>query len=150
MLRRVGNVMNLQIEENERAARKIETLDADLADLIERGELTSVPGVGKGIAPIVTELVTSGRSSYLEELRAKYPAGIFDLLRVPGVSLRKAGVLFSELGVSNLEELERAAREGRIAKLKGFGAKTQQKFLEGIDVAQKRAETYLLPFGVAI
>ena len=134
----------------ERAARKIETLDADLADLIKRGELTSVPGVGKGIAPIVTELVTSGRSSYLEELRAKYPAGIFDLLRVPGVSLRKAGILFSELGVSNLEELERAAREGRIAKLKGFGAKTQQKFLEGIDVAQKRAEKYLLPFGIAI
>jgi DNA polymerase (family 10) len=134
----------------EKAARKIETVDADLADLVHRGELVSVPGIGKGIAPIVSEIVLTGRSRYLDELRTQYPAGIFDLLRVPALGLKKIGILFSQLGVGDLEALEAAAREGRIAKLKGFGEKTQQKILDGIEVARRRTSKFLLPFGLAL
>ena len=134
----------------ERAARKIETLDQDITDLVLRGELFSVPGIGKGIAPIVSEIVTTGQSRYLEDLRQQYPPGIFDLLRVPALGLRKIGILHSELGISDIAALERAAREGRIAKLKGFGAKTQQKILEGIGVAATRVSQHLLPFGLAL
>lgn len=134
----------------ERAARKIETLDEDITDLVLRGELFSVPGIGKGIAPIVSEIVTTGQSRYLDDLRKQYPPGIFDLLRVPALGLRKIGILHSALGISDLASLERAAREGRIAKLKGFGAKTQQKILEGIGVAESRSSQHLLPFGLAV
>jgi len=134
----------------ERAARKIETLDQDINDLVLRGELFSVPGIGKGIAPIVSELVTTGQSRYLDDLRKQYPPGIFDLLRVPALGLRKIGILHSELGIGDLPSLERAAREGRIAKLKGFGAKTQQKILDGIGVAATRVSQHLLPFGLAV
>src|SRR5438477_12388140 len=62
----------------EKAARKIETLDADLEELVHRGELFSVPGIGKAIGPIVSEIVTTGRSRYLDDLRKQYPKGSSD------------------------------------------------------------------------
>src|ERR1051326_982155 len=122
----------------EKAARAVETLEQDIDQLVLRGELLSVPGIGKAIGPIISELVTEGRSRYLEELRTQYPQGIFDMLRVPALGLRKIGILNAELGINDIDALEKAAREGRIAKLKGFGAKTQQKILEGIEVARTR------------
>jgi len=134
----------------EKAARKIETLEQDLADLVQRGELASVPGIGKAIGPIISEIVTTGSSRYLDDLRKQYPQGIFDLLRVPALGLRKIGILHAELGVTDIESLEQAAREGRIAKLKGFGAKTQQNILDGIGVARTRTSKHLLPLGIAV
>jgi DNA polymerase (family X) len=134
----------------QRAARKIETLDADLEKLVASSELSTVPGIGKAIGAIVSEIVTTGHSRYLEDLRRQYPAGIFDLLRVQALGLKKIGMLYSQLGIGDLESLEKAAREGRIAKLKGFGAKTQQKILEGIATAESRASQFLLPVGIAI
>jgi DNA polymerase (family 10) len=132
----------------EKAARAIEKLDQDVEQLVRNDELLTVPGIGKAIGPIVSELVTTGGSRYLEELREQYPAGIFELLRIPSLGLKKIGILHSTLGVSNLEELEAAARDGRIAKLKGFGAKTQEKILENIETAKTRTSQFLLPVGI--
>jgi len=132
----------------EKAARAIEKLDQDIEQLVARNELTSVDGIGKAIGPIVSELVTTGHSRYLEELREQYPPGIFSLLRIPSLGLKKIGILYSTLGISDLDELEAAARDGRIAKLKGFGAKTQQKILESIETAKSRTSRFLLPFGL--
>src|SRR5438309_5724502 len=132
----------------EKAARAIEKLDQDVAQLVAAGELISVGGIGKAIGPIVSELVTTGRSQYLEELRAQYPPGIFSLLRVPSLGLKKIGILHSTLGISNLEELEAAARGGKIAKLKGFGAKTQEKIIENIETAKSRTSRFLLSAGL--
>lgn len=134
----------------QRAARRIETLDRDVVQLVDSGELYSTPGIGKGIGPIVTEIVTTGTSRYLEELRAKYPPGIFELLRVPNLGLKKIGVLHEALGVSNLEELETAARENRVAGIKGFGKKTQDKILEGIEWARRHESRFLLTAGLEI
>jgi DNA polymerase (family 10) len=134
----------------EKAARAIEKLDADIDDLVLRGELFSVPGIGKAIGPIVSELVTTGSSRYLEELRAQYPPGIFELLRVPSLGLKKIGILYATLGIASLDELEAAARDGRIAKLQGFGKKTQDKILEGIATAKQRTSQFLLPFGLEV
>ena len=129
----------------DKAARSIEALDREPAELVARGGLQSVPGIGKATGAIVEELVASGRSQYLEELRAQYPPGIFELLRVPGLGLKKIGMLYSEFGIGSLDELETAARSGRIARLRGFGAKTQQKILEGIEMARRRTTQFLLP-----
>src|SRR5688500_17262170 len=67
----------------ERAARAVEGLDRDLAELVRSPELYKTSGIGKAIGPIIIELVETGSTPYLEELRARYPLGIFDLLRVP-------------------------------------------------------------------
>src|SRR5947209_17997393 len=113
----------------ERAARSLRSLDREPADLIATGDLLKIPGIGKATAAIVEELVRSGTSRYLDELRAQYPPGIFELMRVPSLGLEKIGMLYETLGIGDLDALEAAARDGKLATLRGFGAKTQQKIL---------------------
>lgn len=134
----------------ERAARRIETLDRDLEELVKSGELYSISGIGKGIGPVVIEIVNTGGSKYLEELREQYPPGIFDLLRVPNLGLKKIGQLYERLGITSLDELEKAAEDDLISGLPGFGKKTQQKILEGIGFARKRESQFLLPRGLEV
>ncbi|HEY8849205.1 MAG TPA: helix-hairpin-helix domain-containing protein, partial [Thermoanaerobaculia bacterium] len=108
----------------------------------------STPGIGKAVGAIIKELVETGQSRYLDELRKQYPPGIFDLLRVPGFGLTKIGLVHEKLGIGSLDELEAAAREGRLAKLRGFGPKTQTKIIEGIEKARRRESQFLLPIGL--
>ena len=114
------------------AARVVETTDADLETLAREGELTRLRGVGEGIAAVVGELIETGHSRMHEELRSTTPAGLHDLLRIPGLGAKRVGLLSRELGIDSLDALEVAARSGRIAGVSGFGAKTEQKILEGI------------------
>jgi DNA polymerase (family 10) len=134
----------------ERAARAVEGIETDLAPLSESGEITKVSGIGKATAEVIAEIIATGGSRYLEELRAQYPAGIFDLLRVPKLGLKKIGALYQELGIGSLDELEAAAQEGKLAKLKGFGAKTQEMVLKGIGFARLRESQFLLPVGIEV
>jgi DNA polymerase (family 10) len=134
----------------ERAGRAISALDRDIADLVSSGDLYETSGIGKATGAVVEELLRTGRSRYLEDLQKQYPPGIFELLRVPGLGLKKVGQLFESLGVSNLDELEEACRAGRLKTLRGFGEKTQQKILEGIAFARRRESQFLLPVGVEV
>ena len=134
----------------ERAARAVEGLERDLDDLVRSGDLYKTSGIGKAIGPIIIELIETGSSSYLDELRAQYPPGIFDLLRVPGLGLKKIGILHSTFGIGSLDALEKAAAEGKLASLRGFGAKTQAKILEGIGKARMRESRFLLPTGLEV
>jgi DNA polymerase (family 10) len=134
----------------EKAARKIEALDTDIVQLVTSGKLYATPGIGKGIGPVVTEIVQSGTSSYLEELRGQYPAGIFDLMKIPGLGIKKIGALYSELGIATIDELEEAAGNGRLSTMHGFGAKTAAKILEGIGLARSRTSQFLLPRGIEL
>lgn len=134
----------------EKASRAISALDRDPAELIASGELQKMPGIGKTTAAVVEEVLGTGRSRYLDELRAQYPPGIFEMLRVPRLGLKKIGVLHAKLGIGSLDELEQACRTGRLKTLKGFGEKTQQKILEGIASARKRESHFLLPIGIEV
>src|SRR2546423_6380952 len=134
----------------EKASRAISALERDPADMLASGDLLKPPGIGKATAAVVEEVLRTGTSRYLEELRAKYPAGIFELMRVPRLGLKKVGLLHDKLGVGNLDDLEQACKTGRVATLKGFGEKTQQKILEGIGYARKRESNFLLPIGIDI
>lgn len=134
----------------ERAARSIRALDAEPDDLVARGELLKTPGVGKGTAAIIEELVRTGVSKYLQDLRHQYPPGIFELMRVPRLGLKKIGILHSKLGIGNLNELEDAGRAGHLASLPGFGAKTEQAILAGVEKARRRESHFLLPVGVDV
>jgi len=134
----------------ERAARSIRALDVEPAVLVESGELAKVEGIGKATAAIIEELVRTGTSAYREDLRKQYPSGIFELLRVPKLGLKKIGILHQQLGVGSLDDLEAAARAGRIAALPGFGPKTEQYILGGIERARRREKHFLLPVGVEV
>jgi len=132
------------------AARSIENLDEDLQSLVEGSRLTTIPGVGKAIGPIITEVMTTGRAQYLDELRQGYPSGIFDLVRLPGLGLKKIGVLHRELGVGSVDELARACRENRLTSLRGFGAKTQARIAQGIAALSSDLRKFLLPVGIEL
>ncbi|HEX9162679.1 MAG TPA: DNA polymerase/3'-5' exonuclease PolX [Thermoanaerobaculia bacterium] len=134
----------------DRAARAVENLDANIAEVVASNEILSTPGIGKAVASIIRELVETGQSRYLDDLRKQYPPGIFEMLRVPGLGLMKIAQLYEKLGVGSLDDLEQAAREGRLAKVRGFGPKTQTKILEGIEKARRRESSYLLPTGLEI
>jgi DNA polymerase (family 10) len=118
------------------AARRMETADVDLAALAREGRLTSLPGIGEGIAGVVAELVETGRSSLHARLVEDTPPGLFDVVRVPGLGLKRVRTLHAELGVDSLDALEREARSGRLAALPGFGEKTAAKVLEGLAFAR--------------
>jgi DNA polymerase (family 10) len=134
----------------ERAARAVENLDDDLARRVAEGTLVQTPGIGKATGPIIAEILETGESRYLNDLRKQYPPGIFDLLRVPTLGLKKVGMLYEKFGIASLEELEQAAREGRLTKLRGFGPKTQAKILEGIQRARRRESLFLLPTALEV
>jgi DNA polymerase (family 10) len=117
----------------EQAARALVTLDTDdLATLDRAGTLADTRGLGPATLSIVRELIETGESRYLEQLRADTPPGLLDLLRVPGLGTSKIHLLHEALGIDSVDALEAAAREGRLAKLKGFGPKTAEKILRGI------------------
>lgn len=114
------------------AARAIELLEGDLEDYLEEIKLGSVKGVGKAIAEKLTELITTGRLEYYEELRQSIPDGLLDMLKIPGVGPKKVKVLYEKLGIKSIGELEYACIENRLLSLAGFGSKTQENILKGI------------------
>jgi len=121
----------------QKAASSILALGADdIALLLESGELRKTPGVGPATISVIRELVETGESSYLERLTERTPRGLIQMARVPGLGVAKVSVIHSELGVESLDELEEAARDGRLAKLKGFGPKTAERILAGIAFAR--------------
>jgi len=130
-----------------KASRAVDALTMPVEDLVAKG--TEIPGIGKGIRPIFVEFVETGSSPYLEELRAQYPPGIFELYKIPGLGLKKIGVIFEKLGIGTLDELEAGCRSGAIGKLAGFGAKTQGKILEGIEFVRSHSAQVLLPIALA-
>lgn len=115
------------------AVRIFENLDADLDDLIERDALTEIKGVGKSVAALVGEYARTDSAAAYEKLKSEVPQGLLDMLRVPGLGPRKITAIRSELQIEDLEALEQACRDGRLDQLKGFGKKTQDNILKGIE-----------------
>src|SRR5438093_957582 len=120
-------------------ARAIEQMDEDLATLCQEGRLGEVRCVGSTLCEVITTLVTTGSHPLLDQLRAETPAGLMQMLRLPGVGPKKVKALHDG-GISDLEALRTACQAGEVAKLKGFGAKTQQKILEGIDFVSQSGQ----------
>lgn len=116
------------------AARAIETLDGDLAAMAAAGELTSVKGLGPATREVVMQLLATGRSEVHDELKASFPEGLLDMLDIPGLGPRKIKAIHEGLGIQSIGELEYACLENRLATLSGFGAKTQEKILHGIEL----------------
>ena len=132
------------------AARSLLTLGADdLGPMLRSGELARVRGLGPATLGVVRDLVETGESRYLEQLRADAPAGLLELSKVPGLSLEKIGQLHDELGIETVEELESAARDGRLTKVKGVGPKTAARILSGIEFMRDKGALMLYPHAIA-
>ncbi|MFI9770432.1 DNA polymerase/3'-5' exonuclease PolX [Streptomyces sp. NPDC052415] len=117
----------------EKAARAIGGHHADVSRLDAKG-LKEIPGVGTSIAEKVTEYLSTGSMTAVEELRARIPAGVRRLTAIPSLGPRKALTLYEELGISSIDELADAIHEERLRDLKGFGPRTEEKLLHGIDL----------------
>ena len=126
------------------AAQRIGSLTEDIRKIWQRGELQSIPGVGKSIAAVIEEYLETGQSSKLEELREGLPRGVMELIELDGVGPKKAMRLYEELGINSIEELEKAAKAGKIRRLKGFGPKTEENILRSIEEYRRRQERFLL------
>ena len=112
--------------------------EGDLEKAVASATLTDIYGIGKGLAGVVTELVTTGRSSKYEDILTRYPETLFDLFRVSGLGSAKIKALNKALGVDSLTALEAAAKERRIRTLPGFGAKTEERILGSLDYLRRK------------
>ncbi|MDC0715198.1 DNA polymerase/3'-5' exonuclease PolX [Stigmatella sp. ncwal1] len=119
------------------AADRLSGTPQDLGALVQEGRLQELPGIGQGLAEKITELVTTGKLGFYEELKAEYPPGLMEMLQLPDVGPKKVIALWNELKVGSVAELELACRQGRVRELKGFGAKSEAKILEGIALHQR-------------
>lgn len=116
----------------ENAARVLPGLADELVEAIEGGHLERVRGIGRGIAEKIVRLAYTGESPYYDELKARVPPGLLEMLRVPGLGPKKVKLLFDSMDISSVEALEAACQSGALADLRGFGAKTQENILRGI------------------
>ena len=125
------------------AARSLEALDEDLDLIVREGRLATIKGVGEAISKKIEELATTGQLGYYHDLRAGIPAGHFEMLKIPGLGPKKINNLYEKLGIETIGELEYACQENRLLDLPGFGSKTQQKILAGIDALKHYRERHL-------
>jgi DNA polymerase (family X) len=123
-----------------RAADAIAHSGAGIAEAYRAGDPPRLPGVGKAINDKLAELADTGRLRFYERLRREIPPGLLDLVEVPGLGPRSIRELHQQLGISTLEDLERAARAGRIREVRGMGARTEERILEGLAARGRRSE----------
>ena len=113
------------------AARTMSEVGRSVAAMVAQdADLDALPGIGPDLAGKIVEIVTTGTCALLERLRKELPCGITELLKVPGLGPKRIRALHHELGVQTREQLHRAAQEGRVQAIPGFGPKTQQAILE--------------------
>ncbi|MDB5308489.1 MAG: polymerase/3-5 exonuclease PolX [Gemmataceae bacterium] len=135
-------------------ARAVRQLPGDLKEVVEQQKLGEVRGIGEALRDKITILVTTGRLPYLENLRREVPVGQIEMMRIPGLGAKKIKALHDTLGIDTVETLKAACERGEVAKQKGFGEKTQQKILEGIQflgqVGNRVRLDLALPLGLAL
>lgn len=130
-----------------KAAQAVESLPRPIAEI---RMIEEIPGIGKGTAAVIQELLKSGESSFHKELLQRIPKDLLVLLRIPGLGPKGVGRLYKELGIDTLEKLEEAGKKQRIRALSGFGAKTELKILKGIKQMRERPDRIPIAFAYPI
>lgn len=125
------------------AARSIEATDEDLSYLIESGQLASLKGIGKALNEKITELVTTGALEYYNTLKASIPQGLVEMLKIQGLGPKKIKILHDKLQITTIGELEYACIENHLIEIPGFGRKTQENILKGIQHYKKYSQRHL-------
>lgn len=156
VLDQIGDLLELHGESRfktaayHNAARAVAALPVDdVRPLVQSGEMATLKGIGPATLAVITELAETGESSYFEQLREDTPEGLIEMLRVPGLGTSKIRIIHEGLGVDTLHALEEAARDGRLAQLPRFGAKTAEKILKGIAYLRETSAFVLYPHALA-
>jgi DNA polymerase (family 10) len=135
-------------------ARAVRGLGDRLGDVVAKGELGEVEGIGETLREKITELVSTGRLEYLDKLRLRFPPGVRQMLRIPGLGPKRAKLLFEQVGITTLDALEQACQADRLLDVKGFGKKTQTNLLAGIAHVRTQREEFpvgeVLPLAEAL
>jgi DNA polymerase (family 10) len=113
-------------------ARILENMTEDLGELIDSGKLADIPGLGEALVDKITTLRRDGVLPFHQKLKASIPAGLLEVMQIPGLGPKKVRALWTLLAVEDLAKLKEVCESGAVAELKGFGEKTQDKILEGI------------------
>lgn len=133
----------------EKAAHSVESLEEDVTDIYKKGGfdvLKEIPGVGESIAEKIEEFLKTGKVKHHEDLKKKYSIAIREISAIEGVGPKMALKLFQELKVKNIDDLEKAAKSGKIRKIEGFGLKTEENILKGIEFLRKSRGRFILGF----
>jgi DNA polymerase (family X) len=120
-----------------RAADNLLALSLPLDQIIAQDRLREIPGIGDAIADIIKKLHATGTHPALEKMRKEIPPSVLEMLTIPGLRADKVTKLYQELGLTSLEELEEAAREGKLQRVKGLGASLQTKILRGLELRRE-------------
>ncbi|MDO9068693.1 MAG: nucleotidyltransferase domain-containing protein, partial [Deltaproteobacteria bacterium] len=127
------------------AARTLGELSQDVRMLVEKGDdLKRLPGIGDDLSAKIREIVATGRCSLLERLRTELPPAVTELLKIPGLGPKRVKALHRDLEVQTVEQLYRAARDGRIRALPGFGEKTELNILQAVEAHVSQARRFKL------
>ncbi len=129
-----------------KAARTVRSLPKDIEEVKEDGQLTELPGIGKNIAKKIEEIIETGSSEYHEDLKKEFPIDFEALRSVEGLGPKTIKLLYTRLGVKNLDDLERAAKTHEIRDLAGMGEKTEQNILRNLEFARQRTGRNLLGY----
>ncbi len=131
-----------------KAARAVEGMIEDIEEVASRKKLTEIPGVGESIAEKIEEYLKTGTIGQYKELLMQVPVELHELLKIPGVGPKTAQLLHKKLGVKNVDDLEKAAKQHRIRRLEGFGAKKEENILSSIERYRQRSTR--IPLGTAL
>ena len=130
-----------------RAALSLGGLSEDVGEIYRKGgikALLEIPGIGKAIAEHIEEYLKTGRIKHYEDYKKKLPLKLDELVRIEGMGVRKAKILYQKLGIKNLKDLEKAAKAHKIAPLFGFGEKTEKNILQGLEFLKRDKGRFLL------
>jgi DNA polymerase (family 10) len=149
LLERIGTMMEIKGENPFKirayfaGARTLQTMEDDLGEVIAEGRLGDIPGIGKALTEKIETLHATGKLEFYDKLVTSVPSGLMDLLEVPGLGGKKIKALHEQLGVDSIESLTKVCEDGKVAELKGFGEKTQEKILSGIKNREAYAARHL-------
>lgn len=130
-----------------RAAENLRRETRDIVELYKEGKLTEIPGVGKAIAQKITEILENGKLEFYDKLTAEIPERLLSLYEVPEMGPKRIKLVWEKLGIDSVEKLEKAALEGTLRSLPGFGPKIESKILEGIMALKERRLVSRYPLG---
>jgi DNA polymerase (family X) len=146
MFASIGDIMDILGENRfkvlayRRAAENIMSLGQDLRSFWRAGTLQEITGIGPAIAEKIDELLTTGHLEFYERLQDQVPVGVVSLLQIPDVGPKTAKLLWEQLGVQSVADVEAAARAGRLRELRGLGARSEAKILAGIEILNRRSD----------
>jgi DNA polymerase (family X) len=138
-----GNPFETRAYQN--AARALNNAEGDITEMVQSGALAKLPGMGKTLVARITEYVTTGKLALYDELLERVPLGLRQMTRIPGLGPKRIRQIYESLGISTLDDLKAAAEAGTIATLPGFGTKSQENILKGLEFLASHQDRTLFP-----